>query len=350
MARADGRAGGRVGGRGSRWLGCGRPPGYHARPMNIEFLHSFATVAEAGSLAEAARRLDLTPAAIAARLRALEAELGTTLVRRAGRSVRLTDAGSKVLERARALLRDLRDLRAVAQDTSLPGELRLGVFSSALMGVLPQVLERLYAAHPELAVFVSPGSSVELCSRVSAGLLDAAIVVEPQFVVPKNCDWQMLSEEPLVVVAHASQAGRDPHELLASQPFLRYDRLSLGGQLADRYLRDHGIRARQRLEIDSLLAIAAMVDRGLGVSLLPDWPSLWASGMALARIALPGTAPVRRIGMVLALQGPCVPLTETLLREARAVFDAQAGRVMKPPGRAGGARAATARRASRKRA
>lgn len=287
--------------------------------MNIEFLHSFVMVAEAGSLAEAGRRLDLTPAAIAARLHALEEELGTTLVQRAGRSVRLTDSGLKILERSRSVLRDLRDLRAIAADSSLPGELRLGVFSSALTSVLPPVLQRLYAQHPGLAVFVSPGNSVALCSRVSAGELDAAIVVEPQFVVPKNCEWHVLTEEPLVVVAPAGMAGRDPHQLLAEQPFIRYDRASLGGQLADRYLRDHGIRPRQRLEIDSLMAIGAMVDCELGVSLLPDWPSLWTGGMKLARIPLPDRSPVRRIGIVLALQGPCVPLAQALLREAQAL-------------------------------
>ena len=288
--------------------------------MNIEFLSSFVTVVEAGSLAEAARRLDLTPAAISARLHALEIELGTTLVQRAGRQVRPTDAGIKILERSRALLRDMRDLRVLAQDSSLPGELRLGVFGSALTSVLPLVLERVYAAHPELAVFVSPGASIELCSRVSAGELDAAIVVEPQFVIPKNCDWHALTEEPLVVVAHATQAGQDPHELLAREPFIRYARQSLGGQLADRYLRDHGIRPRQRLEIDSLMAIGALVDRGLGVSLLPDWPSLWSGGLALSRLPLPGPSPVRRIGIIHATQGPCVPLAKALLQEAKTVF------------------------------
>jgi DNA-binding transcriptional LysR family regulator len=60
------------------------------------------------------------------------------------------------------------------------GELRFGVFVSAMMSVLPPVLRRLYAAHPELAVFVEPGHSVDLCRRVGAGELDAAIVVEPQ--------------------------------------------------------------------------------------------------------------------------------------------------------------------------
>ena len=68
--------------------------------MDIRYLQSFVTVVEVGSLAEAARRLDLTPAAIAARVRGLEEELGAVLVKRAGRSVKPTAAGEKILERA----------------------------------------------------------------------------------------------------------------------------------------------------------------------------------------------------------------------------------------------------------
>ncbi|WP_151448587.1 LysR family transcriptional regulator [Lacisediminimonas profundi] len=288
--------------------------------MNIEYLQSFVAVVDAGSLAEAARRLDLTPPAMAARIKALEDQLGTSLLQRAGRAVRPTEAGLKILERARGLLRDVRDLHAIAQDTSRLGELRLGVFVSALTSVLPPVLKRLYEAYPAMSVFVAPGASVELCRRVSAGELDAAIVVEPQFAIPKTCEWQVLTEEPLVVVAHASMAGRDPHELLREEPFIRYDRSVVGGQLADRYLRDQDIHPRQRLEIDGLLAIAALIDHGLGVSLLPDWPAMWSGGMALARIPLPGRAPVRRIGLIRGLQSPHAALSEALLNEARSIF------------------------------
>jgi hypothetical protein len=68
-----------------------------------------------------------------------------------------------------------------------------------------------------------------------------------------------------------------------------------------------------------------MVDCGLGVSLLPDWPSLWTGGMKLARIPLPGRSPVRRIGIMLALQGPCVPLARALLREAQGLAQERGG-------------------------
>jgi DNA-binding transcriptional LysR family regulator len=301
--------------------------------MDVRYVQSFVTVVECGSIAEAARRLDLTPAAIAARIHALEEDLGAKLVKRSGRSVKSTEAGIKVLDRARGVLRGVRDMRALAKDGTPLGELRLGVFVSALMSVLPPVLRRLCAAYPELAVFVAPGNSIDLCRRVGAGELDAAIVVEPQFAIPKSCEWRPLIEEPLVVVAPAALAGRDAHELLRTEPFIRYDRTVWGGQLADRYLRDHGIRPQQRLEIDGLMAIAALVAEGLGVSLLPDWSSLWAGGLSLARITLPDRAPVRRSGLIWATRGAHASLSLALLREAEAIFRPPAAKVSALPRR-----------------
>lgn len=287
--------------------------------MNLRYLQSFLTVVEVGSIAEAARRLDLTPAAIAARVRALEAELGTELVRRAGRSVRPTEAGLRILERGSALLRDERDLRAVAGGGGPVGELRLGVFPSALHTVLPQILKALYAGHPELQVFVAPGTSVDLCRRVAAGELDAALVVEPHFPIGKNCDWCALAEQPLVVVAPAHLAQADPLGLLRTQPYIRYDRTAIG-ELSDRYLRDHGIRPQVRLQIDGLMAIAGMVAQGLGVGLLPDWRPMWSAGLPIARLPLPDRAPVDRIGLIWNRQGPRAFLSGAFMTAVQAVI------------------------------
>ncbi|WP_186231396.1 LysR family transcriptional regulator [Burkholderia gladioli] len=289
--------------------------------MDIRYVQNFVAVLECGSIAEAARRLDLTATAVSARIHSLEEALGAQLVRRSGRRVVPTAEGLKILDSAHAVLRSVRDMQAVAQDgrTEL-GELRVGVFVSAMVSLLPSLLQRVYAAYPGFRIFVEPGASVELCRKVGKGELDIAIVVEPQFTIPKTCEWRILTEEPLVVVAPASMAGRDAHELLRAEPFIRYDRSVLGGQLVERYLRDHDLHPRQRLEIDGLLAIAALVDKGLGVSLLPDWPSLWTSGLAIARIALPDRAPVRRIGMIIARHTPRLPLAQAFAHEAAELF------------------------------
>ncbi|BDB28986.1 LysR family transcriptional regulator (plasmid) [Cupriavidus sp. P-10] len=288
--------------------------------MDVRYIQSFVSVVEFGSLAEAGRRLDLTPAAVAARIHALEDEIGAKLITRVGRVVKPTEMGVVFLERAKPVLRDLRELRSIASSGLAVGEMRLGVFVSAMVSVLPPVLKRLYAKYPELKIFVKVGSSIELSNLVSQGDLDAAIVVEPQFAIGKGCEWKALIEEELIVVAPSSLGNRDAHDLLRNEPFIRYDRSVLGGQLADRYLRDHGIRPNQRLEIDGLLAIAALVEQELGVGLVPDWSPLWSRNMAIARVPLPDRPPVRKVGIVWSEYGARAVMARELMIEAKAVF------------------------------
>ena len=288
--------------------------------MDIRFLQSFVIVVDSGSIAEAARRLDLTPAAVATRLKSLEEVLGTALVRRAGRTVKPTEAGLKILEHARRVLRDVRDLHAVANDDVPLGELRLGASSSALTGLLPPVLRRLYERHPKLALYIEPGTSSNLYHSVTTGALDAAVIVEPQFTLPKACEWRVLVEEPLCVLAPRALAGRDPLRVLATEPFIRYDRSMWGGRLADRYLRERQIRPHERIEIDALSAIAVLVHQGLGVSLLPDWTPPWPEGLEIVRLRLPPPIPVRRMGLVWTAQGPRAAVARALLQEAQGVW------------------------------
>lgn len=295
--------------------------------MELRYLQTFVATVECGSIAEAARRLDITAAAVAARIKALEMELGASLLSRAGRVVKPTSAGLNILACSRDMLRTERDLRAMALDDAHVGELMLGTFVSALTTVLPPVLRRLYAERPELSVSVVSNASTELCRLVASGELDAAVVVEPQFALPKTCAWLPLMDEPLVVVAPTPQLHRDAHDLLRNQPFIRYDRSVWGGQLADRYLHEHGIEVRQRLEINGLMSIAVMVDQGLGVSLLPDWSALWSGGLAIGPVKLPGHAPVRRIGIIWSVHSPRAGLISQFLKHARAVFADPAGRI-----------------------
>lgn len=275
-------------------------------------------VLELGSLSDAARKLGVTPAAVAARIRTLEDEIGASLVKRTGRYVKPTMAGINILERSRGLLRDMRDLRVAANTEGSLGELRLGVFPSAMTSLLPRVLQRLYRKQPDLKILVTSGTSLELSCKVGDGTLDASVVVEPQYPIPKSCEWSELVAEPLVLVVPAALAKADPHHLLTSEPFIRYDRQLLGGQLAERYLRQHGISPADRVELDSVMAIAALVDLGLGVALLPDWAPLWHAGLAIARIALPHRPPTRRVGLIWALHGPRAALAEAFFAEARA--------------------------------
>lgn len=287
--------------------------------METQFLHTFITTVDHGSMAAAARMLNITPAAVAQQIRTLEREIGATLIARVGRTVSVTEEGSRILERSRELLRNVSDLRSVANESGVSGELRLGACPTALAGMLPDVLARMVETFPRINVFIKPGYSVDLYRAVEGGELDAAVVLQAPFPLPKTCQWQLLREEPLIVLAPRSMAGRDPHELLASEPLIRYDRNQWGGRQADDYLREHGIVPRERFELNALNAIAVMVDRGLGVSLVPDWAKPWPEGLDLVRIPLPHAAVPRRIGIVWSRSSVRVRLVSVLLAESRKV-------------------------------
>lgn len=266
--------------------------------MDTQFLKTFVAVADHGSMAAAARVLDITAAAVALQLHTLEREFGVPLITRVGRTVRLTEQGAQILERARTLLRDVADLRSIANDSTVSGELRLGACPTALAGMLPDILARMVGRFPEIKVFIQPGYSADLYRAVERGDLDAAMVLQARFALPKTCDWELLREEPLIVLAPEHMAHRDPHDLLANEPLIRYDRHQWGGRQADEYLRSVSITPHERFEVNALNAIAIMVDRGLGVSLVPDWARPWPEGLRLARLPLPVATEPRRIGII----------------------------------------------------
>lgn len=266
--------------------------------LDTLFLSTFVSVVDNGSLAAAARLLNITPAAVAQQIRTLERDVGAPLIKRAGRTVTVTESGARILDMSRELLRGVDNIKSVANDDITAGELRLGASTNALTSVLPEILVRMVARYPQIKVFIKPGYSGELHRAVEAGELDAAIVLQAPFALSKTCAWQLVREEPLVVIAPRSMAGRDAHDVLANEPLIRYDRNQWGGHQADRYLRMVGIVPQERFEMNALNAIAVMVDRGLGVSLVPNWARPWPEGLDLVLLPLPREFEPRRIGVV----------------------------------------------------
>ena len=288
--------------------------------MDTRFLETFLMAVDHGSIAETARRLNLTAAAVAKRIRALESEIGAVLVTRSGRTIRPTEAGAAIVEHARRFLIEARDFKTIAAADRPSGQLRVGAFPSALSGMLPDILALMKEKYPQIDVQIASGVSSELYRKVLDGDdLDAAIIGQPPFAIPKSCNWRLLREEPLILLTRASAASRKPRVILSSEPFIRLDRNVWPGRLVDGYLRKAGIRPRELFEIDGGAAIAIMVDRGLGVSILPDLAPPWPEGLSLAKVPLPDAAPfARRIGVVWARASPRLRLVEAFLEQAAA--------------------------------
>jgi DNA-binding transcriptional LysR family regulator len=286
--------------------------------MDTRFLETFLVVVDTGSIAAAARRLNITSAAVAQRMRTLEDEIGFPMLMRSGRTVSTTEAGAAIVGRVREFLSQIRDLKTLPSTKAVAGELLLGAISTTITGFLPQVLSQLAAKHSGVEVYVVPGPSAILYQQVLTGELDAAIITRPPFDLPKTCDWKTLYREKLVLLKPSSLKGNDVKLLLTTQPFIRYDSRSWGGLIVENYLRKMSVQPKDRFELDALDAIAVLVDRGLGVALVPDWPPPWPADLSLTHIPVGDAAFDRYVGLVWARATPRLRLVQAVLDVASA--------------------------------
>ncbi len=195
--------------------------------------------------------------------------------------------------------------------------------TTALLSLLPGTLANFARAFPCAKVLIRAGTSMELYDTLQRSDLDAAICLHPPFALPKAYDWHLLREEPLVVLAPARLARDDPHELLRREPFIRYDRSLGGGKQADQYLRAARIVSHELFELNALMAIALMADRGLGVSLVPDIVSPMTAALSVARLPLPVLTEARRFGVVWQRASPRARLIRGLLECAASAIPAK---------------------------
>ncbi|CAB3723610.1 LysR family transcriptional regulator [Trinickia soli] len=174
--------------------------------MNTRDLQAFVEVVDSGSMVRAATKLHLTQPGLTRRVQNLETTLGVPLLDRQSKPMKPTGAGKEVYVLARAVLRSVDDLLAVAAPGSEPaGELKIGVppFLSEL--ALEQPIDRLRAAFPRLTLRVTAAWSPTLLERVMRAELDAAVVMTPtSTTLPDTVTATLLAVQPTVVVASRS--------------------------------------------------------------------------------------------------------------------------------------------------
>jgi len=302
--------------------------------METKFISNFLTVVRLGSMSEAARQLDLSPAAVAQQMRTLERELGTELLVRHGRRTRPTAAGERLFEKARFMVQDWEALRDWVGTDRERGQLRVGTVNTALHGFMPGVLQAFVASHPGVGVGVRVGTTPDLYGMLVQDELDVAVCLKPAFELPKVVRWLPLRQEPLVLLCSPQDRVTDPLVLLQTRPLVRYDRHLAGGKLADRFLSAHGLTPQTCLELNSVMAVALMVERGLGVGLVPDIGDALVLGRRLRKRALPQVQntvkgqpglPTRELGVLWVHTSPRLRWVQALVAAARQACAAHNG-------------------------
>jgi len=245
----------------------------------IRELKTLVAVAQEGTFAAAGQKIGLTQAAVSAQMQRLEAELGFALFDRTGRSARLNVMGHQTLSRAQDLIRLYSELgsRRIGRPTTVL--VNIGAIASVQRTALPDALARFHKQNPDCRTRVMPGLSLQLLNQVDSGEIDLAAIIRPPFSIQSDLRWTTLAREPFRLLVPRHVEGDDWAEVLAAQPFIRYNRASFGGRQVDRFLRAAHLNVREVCEADELEAIVRLVANGVGVALAPQtashrrWPA-----------------------------------------------------------------------------
>ncbi|WAL69191.1 LysR family transcriptional regulator [Amycolatopsis cynarae] len=262
--------------------------------MDLNRLRVLVAVARTGSVTAAAEALHYAQPSVSHHLARLEAEAGLPLLQRAGRGIRLTEAGRLLATRAEEILGQVESVHAeLAAHAGLrAGRVRLAAFPSALATVVPPAAARLATDHPGIELALTEAEPPEALTALRNGDVDLALIFE-HGVTPaadrRAIRTTTLLTEPRYLVTPRERNWDGPREALATYAGERW---IAGCPRCRTHLldacRQAGFTPEIAFETDDYVAVQSLVAAGLGVSTLPGLALLASRDPRIRLDRLPG--------------------------------------------------------------
>lgn len=250
----------------------------------------FLEVARAGSLTQAARRLNTVQPNVTARIRKLEQALGAKLLQRHARGVRLTPAGESALSIASRLGTVLDDLRAEfrTRGPARRTKIRVGAIETVAASHLQPVVVDFTRRHSSVEISVHTASSLTLLKQLEQRELDIVFVSRPPGSA--SLSSQHAFRDELTVIA--APAVRSFTRLLEEpRGELKIVVQRLGCSYTARLLAYIGERSKRKyrlLEAGTLDSVLSLVEAGAGIATLPQaFVDAQRHGRKIRHFALP---------------------------------------------------------------
>ena len=245
--------------------------------LSVARLQLLREVARRGTITAAAAAMNLTPSAVSQQLAALEREVGTELLERVGRSVRLTDAGWLTVRHADAIAAAIAaaESELAGIRNHVTGDFRVAAIPTAARAIMPSVLTALGHAYPALRVSLRDYEAPESLAALRLGEIDLAVVDEYDEPAVTGAG----GPERHVLLADLSRIALPPGHGLGTGPVrladLRDEYWVMDAEdssffrITLRACRANGFEPRIRSHCRDYAVILALVEAGLGVALLP---------------------------------------------------------------------------------
>ena len=239
--------------------------------MNIGKYETLMAVVEWGSLTRAAQALGCTQSAVSHSIDSLEQELGFALLKRGRAGVRLTGEGERLIPAVRNLLNSAEQLAQTAASIRglESGTVRIGSFTSVAVHWLPPVLKEFQKDYPRVDFKLLNGDYHDVEQWLMEGSIDIGFVN-----VPSAVDFEcipLMEDRLLAILPRHSRFESYPRFPLVeceTEPFISL--LESSDHDARRALEAAGVKPNVRFYTKDDYAIIAMVEQGLGISIMPE--------------------------------------------------------------------------------
>ena len=239
--------------------------------MTLDKYQTLMSVVDCGSLTRAAAELGVTQSAVSHSLDSLEKELGFTVIRRSRAGVQLTNEGERLLPAVRSVLAAAEQLNQTASSIRglESGTVRIGAFTSVAVHWLPPVLKEFQQDYPKVDFKLLNGDYHDVEQWLADGSVDVGFVAMPAGV---DCECIPLLEDRLLAIlprhSRFENYPKFPLVECETEPFISL--LQSSDHDARRALEAAGVKPNVRFYTKDDYAVIAMVEQGLGISIMPE--------------------------------------------------------------------------------
>ena len=250
--------------------------------MTLTQLRYLVAIADSGlNITLAAERVHATQPGLSKRLRQLEDELGFQLFARKGKSLdAVTHAGQHVLERARIILAEAANIRAIAANlrNETRGELRIATTHTQARFALPAAIGALNRRYPQVSVHLQPGRDGEVLAQLEAGHVDLAVISTAGAPPPAGIALPAYRWQRVIVAPQGHPLGEhgQPPTLagLAALPLVSYDSSLKPDSSLRRAFEAAGLQPQIAMTAGDADLIKTYVRTGLGIGVLAEMAML----------------------------------------------------------------------------
>ncbi|MBB1492859.1 MULTISPECIES: LysR family transcriptional regulator [unclassified Paracoccus (in: a-proteobacteria)] len=291
--------------------------------MDLRQLRSFLEICRAGSITQAADRLNMAQPALTRQIQSLEEEMGVLLLHRHGRGVSLTAQGELLQARSRQLLEDADDLVRVVsgRDGELRGMVRLGLPPALAEVLTAPLIERFMTEHPHAQLRVSSGFTGHVRDWLRRGEVDLGVTYELALARGQRA-IPLLREELCLICPPGEPLAGEPITFAEafSGPLILPTPIHALRQLIDKAADIRGIVPVVVAEIDVVSAMLTLVEKNLGRTILSRAMGGQAAQVGSRLVIRPIVDPV--LSRMLALwQSPARDSTPVVRRFAQELLE-----------------------------